>query len=145
MLHLQVGKKRCEQSYAKTSTGVLREGHIFLHRLQGLISQVNMLMLGRIVNSKIETHSWCMQVEVMDAEAYRYDGEVMAKAKALGKEGIVSITPRQVSAYSSSTWRIHVWQASQPAALYQTQSTCTAQLVSLYKRLLDTSKTQPMV
>ncbi|KAK9837884.1 hypothetical protein WJX74_007190 [Apatococcus lobatus] len=35
------------------------------------------------------------QVEVVDAEAYRYDGEVIAKAKALGKEGLVNITPRQ--------------------------------------------------
>lgn len=38
-----------------------------------------------------------MKVEVVDAEAYRYDGEVISKAKALGKEGLVSITPRQVS------------------------------------------------
>ena len=36
------------------------------------------------------------QVEVLDAEAYRYDGEVIAKAKAFGKEGLVSIMPRQV-------------------------------------------------
>ncbi len=35
-------------------------------------------------------------MEVADAEAYRYDGEVIAKAKAMGKEGLVSIMPRQV-------------------------------------------------
>ena len=37
-----------------------------------------------------------VQVEVANAEAYRYDGEAVAKAKAMGKEGLVSITPRQV-------------------------------------------------
>lgn len=43
-----------------------------------------------------------MKVEVVDAEAYRYDGEVISKAKALGKEGLVSITPRQVSSFPLS-------------------------------------------
>lgn len=38
-----------------------------------------------------------MQVVIHDAEAYSYDDEVIKKAEAMGKPGLVSITPKEDS------------------------------------------------
>jgi DNA-directed RNA polymerase II subunit RPB3 len=36
-----------------------------------------------------------VQIEVAEAEQYRYDGEVLAKAEELGKPGAITITQKQ--------------------------------------------------
>ena len=43
------------------------------------------------------------QVEIVNAEAYAYDGECIAKAEELGKPGLVDIQPKQVHAPHEST------------------------------------------
>lgn len=42
------------------------------------------------------TESVTLQVEIINAEAYAYDGECIAKAEEMRKPGLIDIQPKQV-------------------------------------------------
>eukprot|EP00955_Chlamydomonas_euryale_P059217 357308-Chlamydomonas_euryale.AAC.10 len=57
------------------------------------------------------------QVEIVDAERYRYDGECLIKAQEMGHPGIVNITQKQIIALADLTQDEFIFRVESTGAL----------------------------